>query len=261
MTLDCLSPPGLRARICVSYREGEPGPTSDPLWCKYSQIIFNPLQKSAWKFFAHLRNTYKGLIVKLLKSVIVIAAAGLTLAAGVQAQTTATTDSGFSMYSPGSRYIGFNAGKSNFKLNNGLGAFPSDSKDTSYSLYGGSYFNQNFGMELGYTDFGRVSRAGGSTRANGINLSVVGRLPVSPSFNVLGKLGTTYGRTDVSAAPGSGVTSGRETGFGVSYGLGVEYAFTPAVSGVLQYDEHKLRFVNSGRDTVGTASVGLRYNF
>ncbi|MBC7611149.1 MAG: outer membrane beta-barrel protein [Polaromonas sp.] len=174
---------------------------------------------------------------------------------------TSNTDSSYSMNSPGSRYIGFNAGKSNFKLNNGLGAFPSDSKDTSYSLYGGSYFNKNFGLELGYTDFGRVARAGGTTRANGINLSAVGRLPLSPSFNVLGKLGTTYGHTDVSAAPASGVTSGSERGFGVSYGLGAEYAFTPAVSAVLQYDEHKLRFVNAGRDTVGTTSVGLRYNF
>ena len=200
----------------------------------------------------------------VLKSLTLIAAASLALAAGAQAQTTSTTtsaSSSYSMNSPGSRYIGFNVGKSNFKLNNGLGAFPSDSKDTSYSLYGGSYLNPNFGVELGYTDFGRVSRAGGSTRADGVNLSVVGRLPLSPSFNVLGKLGTTYGRTDVSAAPASGVTSGRETGFGVSYGLGVEYAFTPAVSAVLQYDEHKLRFVNNGRDTVGTASVGLRYNF
>lgn len=199
--------------------------------------------------------------MNLLKSLTLIAAATLTLASGVQAQMTNSANSGYSMNSPGSRYIGFNAGKSNFKLNNGLGAFASDRKDTSYSLYGGSYFNNNFGLELGYTDFGRVSRAGGSTRADGVNLSAVGRLPLSPSFNVLGKLGTTYGRTDVSAAPASGITSGRETGFGVSYGVGVEYAFTPAMSAVLQYDEHKLRFVNSGRDTVGTASVGLRYNF
>lgn len=199
--------------------------------------------------------------MKLLKSLTFVAVATLTLAAGVQAQTTTTADGSYSMYGPGSRYIGFNAGKSNFKLNNGLGAFPSDSKDTSYSLYGGSYFNKNFGLELGYTDFGRVARAGGSTRADGVNLSAVGRLPLSPSFNVLGKLGTTYGRTDVSAAPASGVTSGRATGFGVSYGLGVEYAFTPTVSAVIQYDEHKLRFVNSGRDTVGTTSIGLRYNF
>ncbi len=202
--------------------------------------------------------------MKVLTSLTLMAAAMLALSAGVQAQTTNTTtsaNSGYSMNSPGSRYIGINVGKSNFKLNNGLGAFPSDSKDTSYSLYGGSYFNNNFGLELGYTDFGRVARAGGSTRADGVNLSAVGRLPLNPSFNLLGKLGATYGRTDVSAAPASGVTSGRETGFGVSYGLGVEYAFTPAISAVIQYDEHKLRFVNSGRDSVGTTSVGVRYNF
>lgn len=198
--------------------------------------------------------------MKVLKSLSLVAAT-LTLAVSAQAQTTSSANSSYSMNSPGSRYIGLNVGKSNFKLNNGVGAFPSDNKDTSYSLYGGSYFNNNFGLELGYTDFGRVTRAGGTTRANGINLSAVGRLPLSPSFNLLGKLGTTYGNTDVSAVPASGIASGTEHGFGLSYGLGVEYAFTPTVSAVLQYDEHKLRFSNTGRDTVGTTSLGLRYNF
>ncbi len=167
----------------------------------------------------------------------------------------------YSFMAPGSSYIGLNAGQSDFSLGNGTGLFPSDSKDTAYSIHGGSYFNNNFGLELGYTNFGKIDRAGGSTKAEGINLSLVGRLPLSPQFNLLGKIGTTYGRTDVSALPGSGVASGRESDFGLSYGLGAEYAFNPNWSAVLQYDQHDLKFAGSGNDRISATTLGVRYRF
>lgn len=186
----------------------------------------------------------------------VLAVAGLTAGASAQAQS-----SNYSFYKPGSSYIGLNAGQSDFSLGSGTGAFPSDKRDTAYNIYGGSYFSDNFGFELGYTDFGNITRAGGTTKAEGFNLSLVGRIPLSPSFNLLGKLGTTYGRTDVSSAPASGIVSGSESGFGVSYGLGAEYAFNPNWSAVLQYDGHDLKFAGSGRDRVSATTVGFRYRF
>ena len=189
-------------------------------------------------------------------STIAFAMAALAVGTSVQAQS-----SDYSLYAPGSGYIGLNAGQSNFSLDNGAGGFSSDKRDSAYNIYGGSYFNNNFGLELGYTNFGRVSRAGGTTKAEGINLSLVGKLPLSSSFNLLGKLGTTYGRTNVSSAPASGVGSGSETGFGVSYGLGAEYLFTPNWSAVLQYDEHDLKFPNSGRNRISATTLGARYRF
>jgi len=188
-------------------------------------------------------------------SATVLAAAALTAAAGAQAQ------SNYALYAPGSAYIGLNVGQSDFSLNNGLGGFPSDNHDTTYNFYTGSYFNPYFGAEIGYTHFGKITRAGGDTKAEGINLSLVGRMPLSPQFSLLGKLGTTYGRTDVSSLPGSGIASGSESGFGMSYGLGAEYMFSPQLSGVLQYDEHRLKFAGGDRDTVSATTVGLRYRF
>ena len=188
-------------------------------------------------------------------SATVLALAALAAVAGAQAQ------SNYSLYGPGAGYVGLNVGQSNYSLGNGFNLFSSDNHDTAYNIYTGSFFNQNFGAELGYTNFGKVSRAGGTTKAEGINLSLVGRAPISPSFNLLGKLGTTYGRTDVSAPVGSGVSSGKETGFGVSYGLGAEYVFNAQLSAVLQYDEHRLRFAGEGRDRISATTVGLRYRF
>ena len=188
-------------------------------------------------------------------SVAALSVAALTAAAGAHAQ------SNYSLYSPGAGYVGLNLGSSSYSLGNGFGPFASDDRDTVYNLYTGTFFTPNFGFELGYTNFGKIARAGGNTKAEGINLSLVGRAPITQSFNLFGKLGTTYGRTDVSAVPGTGIASGKENGFGVSYGIGAEYSFNPQVSAVLQYDEHKLTFAGDGRDRVNAPTVGLRYRF
>lgn len=197
-----------------------------------------------------------------LASSLVIACASFAAVTGAQAQTSASrSGSGFSMYSPGSSYIGFNAGQSDFSLGNGTGLFSGDDKDTAYNIYAGSYFNPYLGLELGYTDFGKAKRGGGDTKAMGFNLSLVGKYPLGTSFNLLGKVGTTYGRTEVSSLPGSGISAGKENGFGISYGVGAEYLFTPQLSAVVQYDEHRLKFAGTGRDRIGAATLGLRYRF
>ena len=54
---------------------------------------------------------------------------------------------------------------------------------------------------------------------------------------------------------------GRETGFDVSYGIGAEYSFTPMVSGVVQYDENKMKFAGGNSDRVGAATAGVRFKF
>ncbi len=197
-----------------------------------------------------------------LASSLVITCASFAAVTGAQAQTSASrSGSGFSMYSPGSSYIGFNAGQSDFSLGNGTGLFSGDDKDTAYNIYAGSYFNPYLGLELGYTDFGKAKRGGGDTKAMGFNLSLVGKYPLGTSFNLLGKVGTTYGRTEVSSLPGSGISAGKENGFGISYGVGAEYLFTPQLSAVVQYDEHRLKFAGTGRDRIGAATLGLRYRF
>lgn len=191
-----------------------------------------------------------------------VAAASLAVVAGAQAQSSASSSSsGYAMYGRGNSYIGLNAGRSDFSVGNGIGVFTHDQGDVAYNIYAGSYFNNNFGFEFGYTDFGRVNRAGGSTKADGINLSLIGKLPVGSSFNLLGKVGTTYGRTDVSSAAGSGVTAGSDSGFDWSYGVGAEFAFNPQWSAVLQYDEHYLKFAGGSRDRVSATALGLRYGF
>jgi OmpA-OmpF porin, OOP family len=86
-------------------------------------------------------------------------------------------------------------------------------------------------------------------------------LPVSPSFNLLGRVGTSYSRTNVSSNPLSGITPGSESSWGASYGVGAEYLFNPSWSAVLQYDEYRMKFAGTGRDRVNVTGLGVRYRF
>lgn len=188
-----------------------------------------------------------------------IAAATLLLTAvsGAQAQNTPAKNA----LGLNSSYVELGAGRSDYSLGNGIGAFTADQGDTAYGLRTGSYFNPNFGFEMGLTDFGRVNRAGGSTSAMGLNFSVLGKYPLSDSVNLLGKIGTTYGRTKVSSAPASGVPQGEQSGFGLSYGVGAEYLMTPQWSAVLQYESHDLPFAGDRHDRVGDTTLSARYRF
>lgn len=184
----------------------------------------------------------------------------LLAATGAQAQSN-TSPAGYSIMAPGNSYIDLGVGRSEFSLSNGFGGFSSDKRDTAYSVRAGSYVNNVFGMEAGYTDFGNINRGGGSTKANGLNLSLIGKFPLSEQFNILGKVGTTYSRTEVSAAPASLLATGEESGFELSYGLGVEFNFTPQWSAVMQYEEHKMKFAGGETDRVGNTSLSARYRF
>jgi hypothetical protein len=189
-----------------------------------------------------------------------LAGVAVTLCVAQAAQAQMMSD----MMSPGTSYIGLTGGPSDFsRTKGGNSSFPNDDRSTAYSLSVGNYFiNPNLGGEIGYTNFGSVSRGGGTTKAEGINFSLVGKLPLSETFNLLGKIGTTYSQTDVSANPASGgMATGNSNGFDWSYGIGAELVFSPQLSGVLQYDEHFMKFAGSSSERVSTTMIGARLRF
>ena len=157
-------------------------------------------------------------------------------------------------------YVGLNVGRSRFSNACGGLGFACDRSDTSGHIYLGGYFNPYFGAEIGYLDLGSVNRAGGRTDADGINLSLVGRVPLSQNFSIYGKLGTTYGRTRVTSAAGTGIVSGKETGWGAAYALGLSWDIDRNWSALLEFDDTRFRFANT-HDNVRTTSLGLKYSF
>ncbi len=158
-------------------------------------------------------------------------------------------------------YLGLNVGRSDYRVPCGVTALTCDTQDESLHLYTGTMFGRYWGAELGLLDLGSVGRAGGRTRARGLNLSLVGRVPVWQSLGAFGKLGTTYGRTETSAQAASGLAAGSESGFGLSYGAGLSWDFTTRLSAVVEWDSHDFRFAGGRRDPVRSTSLGLQYRY
>ncbi len=194
-----------------------------------------------------------------------LAVAAMALSAGAQAQSTSTTSgsggmmsnwSGTSWYPTGSRYIGLNAGRGDIG-----GSCLIDCDDTSdvYSLYTGGMWNKNFGLELGATDFRDFDRGlGSNASAYGFSVKAVGVIPLTQSFSAFAKAGTIYARTKGSV---DGLTPGaRDSHWGSTYGVGVNFDFTPSLAAVLEYDQSNLRFAGD-REHVNTTSLGLKYRF
>ena len=187
--------------------------------------------------------------------------------AGAHAQTSSTQPSSTERRSsvlPYTQdgYIGLSGGRSAYSLNggpSGLGLAYDDS-DSAYKLYAGGFFHPNVGVELGYLNAGTARRLGGETKAHGFNLSLVGRAPLTEQFAVFGKIGTTYGRTRTSGLAATGVELGKENGFGLSYGLGARWAFTPQWAAVVEWERHKFKFSDGG-DHVNLTTVGVQYRF
>ena len=143
-----------------------------------------------------------------------------------------------------------------------FGVFAGNQQSQAYGIAMGNYFaGHNYGVEVGYADLGSVNRYGGSTKVDGINLSLIGRLPISASFNLLGKVGTTYSRTDVSTNAANSNLAGSERGFDWSYGVGAEYRLTPQWSATLQYAEHFVKYPATGNERVSSTTLGARFYF
>ena len=157
-------------------------------------------------------------------------------------------------------YVGLGAGASRYDLRSGSGGFDFVDGGSAIKLYAGAFFHPNLGLELGYLDLGKARRMGGSTSARGLNFSLVGRLPVTTQLDLLGKVGTFYGRTNTHGVDGYGVQLGKANGFGLSYGAGLRWAFTPQWSAVLEWDRQRLHFADRNAD-VDTTTLGLQFSY
>lgn len=156
-------------------------------------------------------------------------------------------------------YIGLNLGTSDYKLPC-AGGFECDNPNVAGKFYTGGLFSRVLGLELGYINTGNADRNGGEASAQGVNVSLVGNLPITDRFNVFAKGGTTYAWTEVTAATGTGVRTGDTNGFGLSYGAGLGFDVTRDIQVVGEWDRNRFKFV-SGREDVDMYTVGVKFKF
>ena len=126
----------------------------------------------------------------------------------------------------------------------------------STHVYGGYMLSRHMGLELGYADLGRIE-GGAGLRIHALSLSLVGRTRLGESLGIYGRVGTNYGRTETTALHASPA----ESGFGLSYGAGLSWAFSRSGSATLGWDSQSLLVPGMGRDTVRSTSLGLQWRY
>lgn len=202
----------------------------------------------------------------------------IAFAVALSSQTALAQDSGW--------YAGANAGRSsatidNARITNGLAgagltttSIADRDRSTAYKVYGGYQFDRNIALEGGYFDLGKfgftanTNPAGtlnGDIRLRGLNLDLVGTLPLTDRFSVLGRVGANYARArDTFSGTGAvGVTNPNPSKSDTNYkmGLGLQYAFTDALSLRGELERYRVNDAVGNKGHVDMLSVGLVYRF
>ncbi len=155
-------------------------------------------------------------------------------------------------------YGGLNLGRSRYDVN--CAGFSCDRDANTAKLYVGGRFNDWLGLELGWVDMGRTDFAGGHADGQGLNVSLLGGVPVGQNSSLFAKLGTTAGHTRISGtAPAA--SSGTENGWGLSYGIGGQFGITQNWAVRLDADRYRFKFAGNDRRDIDTLTVGLQYTF
>jgi OmpA-OmpF porin, OOP family len=136
-----------------------------------------------------------------------------------------------------------------------------DDSDTGFKVFGGYDFNQNFGVEVSYVDFGEasISDAGDSLSVgvSALTASAVGKLPVSEMFTLFGKLGFASYDVDVNFnIAGFGSGSGSDSDSDLIYGVGGALRFGGNFEARLEYEA-----INVDSGDVNMISVGGLFRF
>jgi OOP family OmpA-OmpF porin len=149
-----------------------------------------------------------------------------------------------------------------------------DGRHTGYKAYLGFPIHPNWSVETGYFDLGRfgfnatttpVGGLTGSARIRGLNLDLVGFLPITERWSLMGRVGAAYAQTQdrFSSSGAVSVTNPspnrRETNY--KYGFGTQFAFTPALSLRLEAERYRVNDAVGQRGDVDLFTLGLVYSF
>ncbi|MBB5370461.1 MULTISPECIES: OmpA family protein [unclassified Janthinobacterium] len=150
--------------------------------------------------------------------------------------------------------------------------FSKDQRDTGYKLFVGRQLNQYLAVEAGYFDLGKFdfkSTTSGNGALNGeagfrgVNLDLLGQLPLSQRLSLLGRVGMHYSKTNTEFGGnrllGSANTQAGERKLNAKLGLGLEYKFSEALALRGEVERYRLNDAVGNRGDVDLYSVSLVY--
>jgi OmpA-OmpF porin, OOP family len=161
-------------------------------------------------------------------------------------------------------------------VNNGfaVNSLADDNRSTGVKAFGGYQFNRNFALEGGVFSLGKFAyhatttptgTLDGQARVRGLNLDLVGTLPITDSFSMFGRAGITYAEArDQFASTGAVVVNNpnpSERAANWKAGVGLQYAFTPALSMRAELERYRINDAVGNKGDIDMASIGLVYRF
>ena len=147
-------------------------------------------------------------------------------------------------------------------------------RSTGFKLYGGYQINKNFAVEGGYFDLGKfgytattvpAGTLSGDIKVKGLNLDLVGTLPLTDKFSVFGRGGLNYAQAkdNFTGTGAVSVTNPNPSKSGTNYkfGVGVQYAFTDALALRGEAERYRVNDAIGNKGHIDLLSVGLIYRF
>jgi OOP family OmpA-OmpF porin len=215
--------------------------------------------------------------MKLIKvtSVLGLAALATLACPGVMAQGQ---DAGW--------YGGANVGRSaatidDERINRGLlgsgfsaSTLVDDDRSTGYKIFGGYQLNRNFAIEGGYFDLGNFGYTAttvpagtldGRIKLRGLNLDLVGTVPLSEKFSVFGRAGLNYAQARDSFSGTGAVqvanSNPRKNDTNYKLGFGLQYALSESLAVRAEAERYRINDAIGNRGHIDLVSVGLIYRF
>lgn len=133
-------------------------------------------------------------------------------------------------------------------LGAGAGEAKTDTRETSWKLYGGYQFTPTWGLELGYNDLGKYRGAD----IESWSLAGTGTIPLNERWSLFGKLGATENRPDAAGM-------GNHTA--VLLGVGVGYSLSRNVGVRLEYEDFGKLSDANGSSRGRNLGLSLKYGF
>lgn len=181
----------------------------------------------------------------------------------------------------GNFYIGISGGTADIEtgVSNTTGTANLDEDDTGWKVYGGYQWENNFGVEFNYANFGEASFSGNDGdqfdfdnttyefTADGVNIDLEGKtfglgatysLPViDDTFFINAKIGLHRWDADMTVTSNNaGGVSLSDDGTDPFYGLGLSYQFTKEIGARVEFERYEF-----DTEDVDYASAGLTFSF
>ncbi len=149
-----------------------------------------------------------------------------------------------------------------------------DESDTAFKLFGGYQFNRNFALEAGYFNLGKfgftsttvpTGTLDGRIKLQGVNLDLVGTLPLTERLSAIGRVGAQYARAS-DTFRGSGavqVLNPNPSAKGTRYkaGVGLQYELSPSLLVRAEAERYRINDAVGNRGDVNLYSVSLVFPF